>query len=165
MSLKREIKVIPRCCMSRQRAQSGFTLLEILVSIVVLSIGLLGLAGLQALSLNNNQIAYYRSIASQQAYDMADRIRANSAGVIAGAYNGITATIPADPDCITNVCSPQNMAVADHAQWNASNQRLLPSGIGTVANGAGGTFVITVSWTEKTSAGNVVQAFQTTLIP
>lgn len=55
----------------RPGAQSGFTLLEILVAIVVLSIGLLGLAGLQVVSLNNNQTAYYRSIATQQAWTTA----------------------------------------------------------------------------------------------
>jgi type IV pilus assembly protein PilV len=144
--------------------QQGFTLLEILVAIVVLSIGLLGLAALQAVSLNNNQIAYYRSIASQQAYDMADRIRANSVGVAAGNYNALTATIPADPDCMTNVCSAANMAIADHAQWNTNNQRLLPAGVGTVT-GAAGIFTITVSWSEKTAVGNVTQSFVTTMTP
>jgi type IV pilus assembly protein PilV len=138
--------------------QQGFTLLEILVAIVVLSIGLLGLAALQAVSLNNNQIAYYRSIASQQAYDMADRIRANSAGN----YNALDTTIPVDPDCITNVCTAAQMKDADHAQWNTNNQRLLPAGVGTVA-GAAGIFTITVSWSEKTAVGNVTQSFVTTM--
>ena len=73
------------------KTQSGFTLLEIMVAIVVLSLGLLGLAGLQAASLRNNQTAYYRSIATQQAYDIADRLRANLAGV--GAPHVIVTTI------------------------------------------------------------------------
>ncbi len=128
--------------------QRGFSLLEILVAIVVLSIGLLGLAGLQAVSLNNNQAAYYRSIASQQAYDMADRIRAN----LAGNYNALAAGLPGtNPDCIAAVCTPANIAISDHRQWNTMNARLLPAGNGTVT-GAGGAFVITVMWTEK---GNV----------
>ena len=134
--------------------QDGFTLLEILVAIVVLSIGLLGLAGLQAVSLNNNQIAYYRAIASQQAYDMADRIRANLAGVNANAYNALAAGLPAgNPDCFSAVCSAANIAVFDHRQWNTMNARLLPTGNGTVA-GAGGAFVITVMWTEKGTVFN-----------
>ena len=66
--------------MPLNKTQSGFTLLEVMVAIVVLSLGLLGLAGLQAASLRNNQAAYYRGIATQQTYDMADRIRANLAG-------------------------------------------------------------------------------------
>jgi type IV pilus assembly protein PilV len=146
----------PPQCVARRAgrisvSQGGFTLLEILVSIVVLSIGLLGLAALQVVSLNNNQTAYYRAIATQQAYDMADRIRANRTGVTAGNYNALTTTIPTAPDCMTNVCSAANMAIADHAQWNTNNQRLLPAGLGRV-DGAGGAFVITVLWTEK---GNV----------
>jgi type IV pilus assembly protein PilV len=56
---------------------AGFTLIEVLVAMVVLTVGLLGLAGLQATSLKNSQNAYYRSVATQLAYDMADRMRAN----------------------------------------------------------------------------------------
>lgn len=145
--------------------QSGFTLLEVLVAIVVISLGLLGLAGLQAATLRNNQIAYYRAIAIQQTYDMADRIRANQAGVTAGSYNNLTATIPADPDCVTNTCTAANMAVADHSQWNNNNARLLPAGTGTVAAAAGGAFDITVSWNENTEAGSTAQQFVTRVVP
>lgn len=157
-------------------AQRGFTLLEILVAIVVLSIGLLGLAGLQVVSLNNNQIAYYRAIASQQAYDIADRMRANLAGVSAGRYDALAASIPTDPDCVTNVCSVANMAIADHSLWNAANARLLPAGVGTVQcfegltagctnAGPNWTFDLTVSWTEKNEAGNATQSFVTRFAP
>jgi type IV pilus assembly protein PilV len=148
--------------------EGGFTLLEILVAIVVLSIGLLGLAGLQVVSLNNNQLAYYRSVASQQAYDIADRIRANPQGVANGNYNALDATIPTDPDCVVNSCTPAQMATADHAQWNANNGRLLPAGSGTVAGPTGGPYVITLSWTEKSAAENIeniTRLFQTTITP
>ena len=56
---------------------NGFTLIEVLISLVVLSLGLLGLAALQASSLRSNQGAYYRSQAAQFAYNIADRMRAN----------------------------------------------------------------------------------------
>jgi type IV pilus assembly protein PilV len=141
--------------------QSGFTLLEILVAIVVLSIGLLGLAALQVVSLNNNQVAYYRSIASQQAYDMADRMRANLDGIGAGNYSDLTAVLPVDPACILAGCTSAQMATTDHFQWLTNNARLLPGGTGTVrcVSGPAGcvtivansnrVFDITVSWTEK----------------
>ena len=157
--------------------QSGFTLIEVLVTIVVISFGLLGLAGLQAVSLRNNQIAYYRGIATQQAYDMADRIRANLVGVRAGNYNNLTATIPVDPGCFTAGCTAANMAVTDHFQWNTANAALLPGGVGTVVCADGPAtagcvaatgnwaFNVTVSWTEKTEAGSVVQSFVTRCTP
>ncbi|MCX7101946.1 MAG: type IV pilus modification protein PilV, partial [Methylobacter sp.] len=59
---------------------AGFTLIEVLIAMLVLAVGLLGLAGLQATSLKSNQSAYNRSQATQLAYDLADRMRANVAG-------------------------------------------------------------------------------------
>lgn len=159
------------------KAQSGFTLLEVLVAIVVLSLGLLGLAGLQAASLRNNQTAYYRGIATQQAYDMADRIRANLAGVRAGNYSNLAGLPGANPNCFAAVCTPANIAIADHRQWNTVNRALLPAGGGTVvcedgAAGAGCTaatgnwvFNITVTWNERTEAGVAGQSFVTRVSP
>lgn len=156
--------------------QSGFTLLEVMVAIVVLSLGLLGLAGLQAASLRNNQTAYYRGIATQQAYDMADRLRANLAGVRAGNYNALTGT-PSNPSCFTTGCSAANMAATDYFQWNAVNVALLPNGTGTVVCEGGApltactaatgnrVFNVTVSWTEKTEAGSGTQSFVTRVSP
>jgi type IV pilus assembly protein PilV len=159
----------------------GFSMLEILVAIVVISLGLLGLAGLQAASLVNNQTAHYRSVATQQAFDMTDRIRANLAGVRAGNYNDLQALTPADPACFTAVggCTVANMAITDHFQWNTNNARLLPAGVGTVRciegpnppggcvnNGPNWTFDITVSWSERRSRDvNVVQNFVTRFSP
>lgn len=155
----------------------GLSLLEVLVTIVVLSLGLLGLAGLQAASLRNNQTAYYRSIATQQAYDMADRMRANLAGVRAGDYSALGTNIPADPACFATGCSAADMAVTDHRQWNTNNSVLLPGGQGTVQclDGAAGggcaassgnwAFNITVTWTERTELGAAVRNFQTVVTP
>jgi len=67
--------------------QSGFTLLEVLVAILVLSIGLLGLAGLMASSIRNNHSAYQRTQATWLAYDMIDRMRVNRANAITSANN------------------------------------------------------------------------------
>ena len=160
------------------RKQSGFTLLEIMVAIVVLSLGLLGLAGLQAASLRNNQTAYYRGIATQQAYDIADRLRANLAGVRAGNYSNLAQGLPGgNPNCFTGACSAANMAISDHRQWNTANAALLPNGNGTVVwvdgpaaagcTAATGNWVfnITVSWTERTEAGSGTQSFVTSITP
>lgn len=125
----------------------GFTLLEVLVAIVVLSIGLLGLAGLQAAGLRNNQGAYLRTIATQQAYDMADRMRTNPAAVTGGSYDNISGT-GSDPGCITTGCSPAQMAQYDAYEWNTTNQNALPTGKGTVKLVATNRFTITVMWDD-----------------
>lgn len=146
--------------MSINNSQSGFTLLEVLVAIVVLSLGLLGLAGLQAATLRNNQIAYYRAIAIQQTYDMADRIRANQAGL---ATYALSAGV--DNGCIGSSCDAAEMAETDIFQWNNNNARMLPAGGGTVAGVAGGSFDITVTWNENTEAGSTGQQFVTRIVP
>ena len=110
---------------------SGFTLLEVLVAIIVISIGLLGLAGLQARGMQANHSSMLRTIATYQAYDMADRMRANIQGVNSGAYNSLSGT-PSDPGCVSTGCTPATMATSDLYSWNTSNAVLLPSGQGVV---------------------------------
>jgi len=143
--------------------QSGFTLTEILISLVVLSIGLLGLSALQMTALRNNQSAYYRSVATQQAYDMADRIRANSTS--ASSYNNPTAT--QDAACVSATgCSGSAMAGHDAYEWNQVNSSSLPGGTGVVCidstpddgtpaapacDGNGNTFAIKIWWDDDRS--------------
>ena len=107
------------------KTNSGFTLLEVLIAMVVLSVGLLGLAAVQATSLKNNQSAYFRSQATQLAYDMTDRMRTNKLGD----YNNKAGTTD---DCKTNTCTPAQMAGYDLKQWNDELAKQLPSGEGVV---------------------------------
>jgi type IV pilus assembly protein PilV len=120
---------------------AGFTLLEVLIAVVVLSIGLLGLAGLQTTGLRNNQDAYARTQAATLANDMADRIRANMAGFNAGNYDNTAAYTTS---CGTSGCSPLQMAQHDTSLWNDA-LATLPSGQGVVANNAG-LVTVTVMW-------------------
>lgn len=106
-------------------------MIEIMVAIFVLSIGLLGLASLQTLSVRNNTSAYHRTIATQMAYDMADRMRANSAGVASNEYNSPTATQNANCLTITG-CTPAQMADHDMFEWSTELANALPSGSGIV---------------------------------
>jgi len=129
--------------------QAGFTLLEILIALIILSIGLLGLAGLQANSLKNNNSAYQRTQASLLANEMLDRIRANRQGLAAGAYDAIDSTTTDDPGCITSGCSSTQMAQYDAHDWSTRLSSLLPSGQGTVSGGgANSVFTITVMWDD-----------------
>lgn len=130
-------------------SQSGFTMIEVLVAIVVLSFGLLGLAGLQADGLRNNTSAYARSQASLMAYDMLDRMRANLQGVRNGNYDNLLATTPTDPTCISTGCSISAMAQNDAWEWSQKLAEVLPSGQGKVnGNGEGSIFTITVMWDD-----------------
>ena len=70
-----------------KRPLAGFTLLEVLISVLVLSVGLLGLAGLQATGLKTNHSAYMRSQAVSYGYDILDRMRANRLSALSGTYN------------------------------------------------------------------------------
>ncbi|MCL5801587.1 MAG: type IV pilus modification protein PilV [Gammaproteobacteria bacterium] len=126
----------------------GFSLLEVLVALLVLSVGLLGLAGLSAKGMNSNQSAYYLSQAMAQAYDMADRMRANRAGVVAGNYDSISGT-GSDPGCISTGCATASqIAQYDANRWNTANANLLPAGQGKVTIQAGNIRIITVMWDE-----------------
>lgn len=129
--------------------QSGFSMLEVLVTILVLSFGLLGMAALITTGMRSNNTAYYRSIATQQTLDIADRMRANLAGVRAGNYNALTADILASDDCVAAICTTAQMSTYDQAQWNTANAALLPGGSGTVTGTLATGYLITLSWIEK----------------
>lgn len=117
----------------------GFTMLETLISILILSFGLLGIAGIYVAGVQNNKSANLRTLATQQAYDMADRMRANLAGLTVPLpampyYHLPTATLTASCYATTN-CTPQQMAENDYYEWNnaastTSNARVLPGGFG-----------------------------------
>ncbi len=70
--------------LSKKHRSRGFTLLEVLVAMVVLSVGLLGLSGLQTSSLRNNHSAFLRSQATLVSNDIIDRMRANRDSAIGG---------------------------------------------------------------------------------
>ena len=118
---------------SARSFQKGFTLLEVLIAVVVLSIGLLGLANLQATSLRLNQQALMRSQEAHLAYDMIDRMRANMPGVIAGAYDLPTLPTASDTNCTTTTgCTPAAMAAQDYFEWHSTIMAMLSGGDGIV---------------------------------
>src|SRR5688572_6751695 len=103
--------------------QKGVGLLEVLITLVVLTIGLLGLAGLQTVSLQLNQSALVRSQASSLAYDITERIRANWSS--AAAYNiAIDDTVDS---------SPSTLAAADLKEWREALAATLPEGTGSIS--------------------------------
>lgn len=125
--------------------QCGFTLLEVLIALIILSIGLLGLAGLQTTSLKYNHDAQLRSQASLLAYDMADRMRANHGEAQNGAYDTSYAD---DPECDRNFTPSGPLANADVDGWLNRIACALPMGNGSVSvSGDFGT--VRVRWDDS----------------
>ena len=143
------------------KSQKGFTMVETLVALVVLAIGLLGIAALYLNSLQAGRSAIYRTQAVNLAADLADRIRANrtALGSYAIVFTGASADVPA---CYTTAgCTAAQLAASDLNRWKADIAQLLPNGQGQVAVtlpvGAGepANYVITVRWAEIGEANPV----------
>ncbi len=118
----------------------GVALLEILIALVVTSIGLLGVAGLQVMSLKNNQSAALQSQANVLAYDMFDRLRAN-AGVAANYNIALTDSTP----------TGTSINKIDIQQWRGMLAASLPEGTGAIACNAAAPPVcrVTVQWKDE----------------
>lgn len=141
--------------------QRGFTLLEVLIAVMLLAVGLLGLAGLQAVSLRNNHSSYLRSQATMLTYDIIDSMRSNRAAVQAGSYNiGLEdsgPTWPTSPDCMTAPCSGPQLATAEIADWIQRLGSTLPSGDGSIVPAlAGNVVTVTVRWVDGRGAVDAV---------
>ena len=161
----------------------GFTLLEVLVALVVLSIGLLGLAGLQLTSVTNTRDAYYRSQALMLSYDIADRMRANLTGVENDDYDAITGAAVAA--CRTTAgCTPAQLATDDVFLWRQSLNATLPTGQGIVCldsdvtddvavaaasdcDGSGNQYVVKIWWDQDRSGAidPLVERVVTVFVP
>lgn len=127
--------------------QAGLSLIEVLVSVVVLSIGLLGMAGLQSTAYRVNHDSFLRATAISQVNTIIDRMRTNRQAISAGSFNQFP--IPNSPPVTAKKtcaqCTPAQLAAIDFNNWNIENQNLLPSGRGTIA-GNGTVFTITVMY-------------------
>ncbi len=149
--------------LSNIKAQSGFTLIEVLVAVVILALGLIGLAGMQANGLANNQSAYNRSQASQLAYDISDRMRSNSSVVASYVAATAAGSIPVCPNgtnpctsCTTTAttCDGAAMVTKDVFEWKNALRATLPTGNGTVETdppAGSGIYRVTVQWDDNKS--------------
>lgn len=141
------------------RSDAGASLLEVLVALFVLSIGLLGLAGLQTISLRFNHQSYERTQATLLTSYIVDRMRANPAGVRLNSYLLTTATnVPPtySTDCRTTACTnPADLATYDIAMWirEITADRMLPQGKAQITLAGGGApagvHIIRVYWQEN----------------
>ena len=161
-----------------KRTQRGSGLIESLISILVVSIGFLGFAGLQVNGLAAANDSLFRSKAVYLSYQMADRVRANLPAANAGAYNNFTSQTAASPGCtITVNCTATQMAQNDFNEWLAEVQTgsVLPSGAGVICldstpddgtpsaagcDGQGNILSIKLWWSEKGQQHRFVTTFR-----
>lgn len=143
-----------------KQSHSGFTLIEILITVLILGIGLLGLAGLQTKGLQYDQVAFMRSQAAILADDIVDRMRANLLETqINGGYDiAFEEVSTTTADCAAVSCDSTTMAGYDLKQWKDSLAAILPSGDGEITsgpsvNGAAPAVdvTVTVHWDEVRS--------------
>ena len=151
----------------------GFTLLEVLIALLVLSIGLLGIGKLMMLSARANDSAYMRSQATALAYTMLDAMRSNRQAAIVQGYDTAMGAFPGPIACtVAAPCNSGQQAQSDLNLWGTSLATALPQGQGSVVTAVapgGGTgannvtATVTVQWSDKVAeqsfgapAGNVV---------
>lgn len=174
---------------------NGFTLLEVLISVLILSVGLLGIAGLQVTSLKNNHSSYQRTQATLLGYDVVDRMRANmnavalSNYIAKGAYtvtpSGTTNTVSAPTataSCgTTSGCSIAAMASTDVNQWRVLLADKLPGGVGVVCldstpddgssaavhacDDSGNAYAIKIWWNDDKDAAGSLKRFTVRYLP
>lgn len=109
--------------------QQGSSLIEVLIAIVVISIGLLGLAGLQTTSIKSNHSAYLRSQATLLAYDLSDRMRASKTAALSGNYN-------------------TGSSHSDKTDWEALLTQMMGSEVSSTVTRTGNEFTITITWND-----------------
>jgi type IV pilus assembly protein PilV len=181
--------------MKRNRTTAGFTLLEVLVALFVLSVGLLGAARLEIISLRSVTSSSLRSQAVSLAYDMSDRMRANARGMTAangtavGFYNAADAgsyVTPADNACTETAtqaaatCTVAEMAAHDLWEWGNTLGQFLPGGAGVTCidstpndgsaaapacDNLGSIYAVKVWWTDVEQDGTVTKRLSLLLRP
>jgi type IV pilus assembly protein PilV len=166
---------------SRQR---GTSLIEVMMAVLVFSIGLIGLAGLMVMAARSSHAAYVRTQVTFLASNMANRMSANSTGVWKGSYNSADYPVAmAGDDCADGAaCGSTALAAHDQQLWSRQLTTFLPNpkatiqctGVGSVGFDPtlllnrrppyGGNCVMSISWSEQGAGdenhgGNVTQTF------
>lgn len=150
------------------RRDAGFSMLEILVTLFVIAIGVLGTASLQTLALKMSKGGQFRSQAVILGLDLIERIEANNPSAIAGSY--APATLPTDypKDCRTAYCLPSELATYDLVQFKNRMESQLPGASVTISFAGAGpfTYTIQINWEERIArpAGSTVVTSGTTSV-
>ena len=138
------------------RKNKGFNMLEMLTALLILSIGLLGVAILQARGQQFNYVAYIRTQSVFLAYDIMDRMRLNQTVAKNGGYEVDCANVSENmKNCNVGTCSPSELATFDTVQWCGLISTTLPEGQATIARSRDvdgdnkNDYIITLQWREE----------------
>lgn len=157
------------------RKQVGVGLIEILIAVVLMSIGFLAAARMQVEGMRFSQSAYYQSQAYFLANDMIDRMRSNITGVQDGFYTGVeTAANAYNPGCELSMCNAQSIARQDIFEWSANLHPLygtsgfvsaLPGSETTTASGqivdmGDNIFAVVMNWNEVIGGADSTQTLR-----
>jgi len=167
---------VPRFNKHHNYNRNGFSLIEVLMAVLVFSVGLLGLSSLLIVSFRSNQVGYQRTQVEFLAMSMADRMRANPLGVWSGSYNGsynpATPITGAKACTAAAACTPADLALRDQNLWNTQLGTFLANATASIActNGVtpdalqllvrapyAGNCVMQVSWAERAAGDSAHQ--------
>ncbi len=160
---------------SRVHRSKGFGLIEVLVALVIIAIGLLGMAGLQGYSINSSYNAHLRTQATSLAQSIIDRMRANRQQANSNAYavNFDDNPPSSAADCTATVCTPAQIKDFDLLEWKCNlgkymqesvcsplvSQSTLPLGDGEIATQLDGQIRVTVQWSDTRGESHQVMLF------
>lgn len=149
------VRRLPRAVAPPRAAHAGVSLIEFLVVLVIITIGLLSVAGMLAFGIRQDTETLYRSVAALQAKNLAERMHANLVGAVSGFYLDTPNATTACPTGTspTRCADARSLALADRAAWNTATAAALPPVAAPNATTSvaldGGTHVITIRWTEN----------------
>jgi len=132
--------------------QRGFSMLEILVTLFLLTMWLLASAGVQSSPLQFNKAAQFRTQAVYLATELVERMQANKSAAVTGSYVFSGSGSSGSADCTTALCQPDDLAAFDLAEWSGRVASALPGGSATItAAGAANpiTYTIVISWSDR----------------
>lgn len=121
-----------------KRQQQGFSMMEVLVTVVIVAFGLLGFAGLLTKSIQDNRMAYMRSQATVLAYSVIECMRANRAAAVNGSY-----TI-----AIGSSAAGTSLAALDVQAWKTDMSLFLPEGDGSISVDGDGHATVIIQWDD-----------------
>ena len=143
-------------CARGQKKHRGFTMLETLITLAVITIWLLGSANVQPFALRLNKAAQFRTQAVMLASEMAERIEANKIAALTGAYVYTGSGASSSKDCTTANCSASELRDFDLVEWTTRVAATLPNAAATITADVNNpiNYTIVVNWTDRRTDQN-----------